>query len=86
MATINLPNEGDFPWDLNPAITAINSEVEATTNLLTSGRLSEDNITATISFRAPGSFKAYPTLAAAEAAYGAGTFNLGDIVLIDANL
>lgn len=31
MATFNLPNEGDFPWDLNPAITAINSEVETAT-------------------------------------------------------
>lgn len=48
MATINLPNEGDFPWDLNPAITAINSEVEATTNLVTEGRLSEDHISSEI--------------------------------------
>lgn len=31
MATLNLPNEGDFPWDLNPAITAINDELVSTT-------------------------------------------------------
>lgn len=48
MATFNLPNEGDFPWDLNPAITAINSEVEATTTLVTEGRLSEDHISGEI--------------------------------------
>ena len=48
MATINLPNEGDFPWDLNPAITAINAEVEATNNLVTTGRLSDTSITSQI--------------------------------------
>lgn len=48
MANINLPKEGDFPWDLNPAITAINAEAEATTNLVTTGRLSEDHISSEI--------------------------------------
>lgn len=48
MATFNLPNEGDFPWDLNPAITAINSDVEALKTLTADGRLSEGHISSEI--------------------------------------
>lgn len=45
MADISLPSPGQKPWSLNPAIEAINSEVEATTDIITNGRLSSSGIT-----------------------------------------
>lgn len=75
MATFNLPNEGDFPWDLNPAITAINSEVEATTNLVTTGRLSDANVSATASGAAAPLILASTKL---KSQYGLRIVTLGD--------
>lgn len=44
MATIVLPEEGDYPWNLNPAIEAINADLESTKAVLTTGRLSENGV------------------------------------------
>lgn len=40
----NLPTPGQKPWSLTPVITAINAESTALTNLVTTGRLSQDNL------------------------------------------
>jgi ribosome modulation factor len=44
VAEINLPSPGQRPWNLNPAIEAVNTEVEGLTDLVTDGRLSEDGL------------------------------------------
>jgi hypothetical protein len=48
VAEINLPSPGQRPWNLNPAIEAVNAEVEGITDLVTDGRLSEDGLAAAI--------------------------------------
>lgn len=87
MADINLPVQGEEPWDakLNAALDAINTEVGVTTQTITTGRLSEANILSIISSAAPSSFLSYSSLAAAEEAYGNGAFQEGTLVLIDVN-
>lgn len=54
MASFTLPNQGDEPWDLNPAITAINDEVEETTDLVTNGRLSPSSLSGAFATAAQG--------------------------------
>lgn len=54
MATFTLPNQGDEPWDLNPAINAINDEVEQTTDLVTTGRLSASSLSSSFATAAQG--------------------------------
>lgn len=46
MANLNLPVQGEEPWDskLNAAVAAVNTEVETTTAVLTTGRLSGTNL------------------------------------------
>lgn len=54
MADISLPSQGQKPWSLNPAIEAINSEVEATTDIITNGRLSSSGIDSSVATAVPG--------------------------------
>lgn len=48
MANISLPQPGQKPWSLNPAITAINAESTDTANIVNNGRLSASNLNNTI--------------------------------------